>query len=124
MRDRAFAANELYRVIQGKHAVQQATHDLLGYDVIDADREPHGSMRGTLSERAQQVAAELEDLIRIGEYEASRFRRHERAARLHEQLLPDALFERAQLRADGRSGQVQFLAGLTQAAGAHDGPEV
>src|SRR6185312_150192 len=77
---RTFVAHEAYRPAELQGRLQQALHDLLGDHVIDADRQAQRAVRGALLERAEQIAAETEDLAGVTVDETARVARDERAA--------------------------------------------
>ena len=121
---RALPAHELHRLRQVQRCIHQSLRDLLRHDVVDACNEAHRLVRRTLRQRAHEIRAEREDLLRVAEHEPPALGRHQRAAGLHQQPGTEPLLERAQLRAHCRRGQVQLRAGLRQAAVTDHCPEV
>ena len=65
-----------------------------------------------------------DNLIRVPVDHGLDLGRHEASPGLDQQFFAEPRLEPAQLRADGRGGEVQFLPGFRQAARADDQPEV
>src|SRR5690606_22285282 len=70
------------------------------------------------------LAPEREDLVGIAENHPTHLGERELATDLREQLLAELVLERVNLRAQGRMGEAEHLAGLGEPSLASDDPEV
>jgi hypothetical protein len=100
--ERALAAVDPHRLRYAHRRFEHSLRHLLGQDIVDTDVKPQWPLRGSMVEGVEELAPGVEDLFREFEHHAAHFGGDQLAARLHQQLLAQAFFERAQLRAHRR----------------------
>jgi hypothetical protein len=122
--ERALAAHDAHGMLHAQRRLDQAMRGFLRDHVVDADHQPQRPPARAVFERIDHLAAQPEDLVRVFVHQLAGLGRHEPAPGFRQQLLADALFERAQLRADRGCRKRQLFRGAAQAPGAHHGPEV
>ncbi|MBE7499499.1 MAG: HAD-IC family P-type ATPase [Verrucomicrobiales bacterium] len=108
----------------GKHGLEDLVGHQLGKRVRHAHVEPQGLRRRPLLDRVHQLSAQREDLLGVAAGDLTGVRQHLRPPAPAEELLAQRLLQLAQLRRDGRRGDVELLGGLLQAAFLRHGPEV
>jgi hypothetical protein len=100
----AFPADDADRVGHAQRRFDELLRGFLRNHVVDAYHQAQRAIRRAMFERADELAPEGEDLVRVFVDDPADVGGHQRASGLHQEFFAQALLEDAQLRADGRRG--------------------
>lgn len=122
--ERRLAADQLYRLRQVKHHVEQTVGDQLGHHHRRPHVQPQDTIGGQAAERGQKLTPRCKHLVRVLENRLAHLGQLQLAARPVEQLAGERFFQLADLRADRGLGEMEPLAGVRDAAVADHHPEI
>jgi hypothetical protein len=118
------AANDAHGSVHREDRPQQLIGDQLRNDVDDSDGQAQRAPCRPVADGVEQLSAEREDVVRISVDDATDLGEHERPPLTPEEMLPEHVLQRADLRADGRLREPQLIGGAAHAALAGGEPEV
>ena len=119
-----FAADDAGRLFAADGRLQQLAGQRLGDGIGDADAEFRGPALGVVLDHHFQLGAQGEEFVGVVEGELAGFGEGQRAPLLGEELGAEALFEQADLAAQGLRRDGDGFGGAGDAAGLGHFPEI